>query len=359
MTKRPHSPVTVVLLDYNGGALVHRCIRSLAAQEMLPARVVFVDNGSREYDEAALRKEFGARYESILEFIRIEHNVGYVKGMNKGLRSVLRDHHAPEWVMTLSNDTELDPHFFAKLATATEALTHAVVPGHPVGMLAPKVRAMDRRDHLDGTGIAVSLDGMSTARGQRERDESQYDYKTHVLIPNGVSALYSVRALRDVGLLDESFGAYCEDTDLGLRAWFAGWDCRFVPECVVYHARSSTHGEHSLNKLYLVERNHYWVAVKNLPLPLLALNPVFSVYRYLVQVYAILASHGHQGRGYGKYGAHELAFATLRGIFAAGLGTPAALGRRFRLRRLKRRSTFEALSALWEKRLRFNELILK
>ena len=165
--------------------------------------------------------------------------------------------------------------------------------------------------------------------------------------------------LRDVGLLDESFWAYCEDTDLGLRAWLAGWDCRFLPECVVYHARSATHGQHSLDKLYLVERNHYWVAVKNLPLPLLMLNPALSAFRYLMQVYAVFARRG-QGHLYGEnHPTAALVKATLKGIADAGVGLPRALRKRLELRRLRRRSLFQVMTTLWDKRLRFEELILK
>src|SRR5581483_6536670 len=101
--------------------------------------------------------------------------------------------------------------------------------------------------------------------------------------PSGVSALYRCAMLKEVGLMDEKFESYCEDTDLGLRAWLAGWDAEFLPKCIVYHVRSATLGRYSLKKLYLVERNHYWVALKSFPLVLLFLNPFLSVYRFFLQ----------------------------------------------------------------------------
>ena len=361
MTVAPPSgaPITVVLINYNGGETVLRCIRSLRGQMQPPERIVFVDNGSAEYNEATFRFAFGPRYNNIVRYVRLEKNVGYVNGMNHGLKQVLADDTSPAWVMTLSNDTELDPEFFQNLDLAFEGLTPEGDVMSTTKMLAPKLRSAVDRELLDGAGIGVSLDGMSTARGQRERDENQYDSDVHILIPNGAAAIYRVDLLKEVGLFDESFGAYCEDTDLGLRAWLAGWDCHFLSDCIVYHARSSTMGEHSLNKLYLVERNHYWVAVKNLPLPMLLLVPTFSTYRYLVQIYALLARRG-QGQGYGEgHSPTALALTTLKGVTHAGLGLPGAFLKRFQNYPIRRRSMLETLYTLWRKRLPFVQLILK
>jgi len=51
--------------------------------------------------------------------------------------------------------------------------------------------------------------------------------------------------LDEIGLFDESFFLYCEDTDLGLRARWAGWDCRYVPGAVVEHRYSHSAGRAS------------------------------------------------------------------------------------------------------------------
>lgn len=339
------------MLDYNGGAILERCLRSLAQQTVFPEMLLVVNNGGNNFDETRIRILLGEGFSQILEFLHVEKNMGYVDGMNRGLNHVLNTYSSTPWVMTLSNDTEFEFNFFEKL---TPLLRES-----RLGMIAPKVRAMNERDYLDGAGISVSLDGMSTARGQRERDLNQYDNETDILVPNGVAAIYRTALLQEVGVLDENFDAYCEDTDLGLRGWLAGWDCKFVPECVVYHQRSATFGEHSLNKLYLVERNHYWVAIKNFPLPLLALNPSFTMWRYFVQVYALVAKRG-QGQGFSKdYSPFELIKTTLKSIRDAGVGAPRAFAHRKKSKSLRKRTDFEILSTLWSKRLRFEDLILK
>ena len=62
-----------------------------------------------------------------------------------------------------------------------------------------------------------------------------------------------------------AFFLYCEDTDLGLRARWAGWKCLYVPEAVVEHHYSHSAGGASPLKAYYVERNRLFVLVKNFP----------------------------------------------------------------------------------------------
>src|SRR5690348_3736603 len=106
---RAHS-ITIVLLNYDGGDALERCLGALARLDELPDELLFVDNGSRDYDPGAVAAMLGGRFRSSLRFIRLDRNVGYAQGMNRGLEDVLA-RSTTEWVMTLSNDTELSPDF--------------------------------------------------------------------------------------------------------------------------------------------------------------------------------------------------------------------------------------------------------
>jgi GT2 family glycosyltransferase len=86
-----------------------------------------------------------------------------------------------------------------------------------------------------------------------------------VLFPDAAAALYRRAMLDEVGVFDESFFAYGDDADVGLRGRLAGWTCRYVPSAVVYHIHSATAGEFSALKAFLIERNRLFVAVKLFP----------------------------------------------------------------------------------------------
>ena len=78
---------TVVIVNFNGGAHVLRCLESLAAQTMLPERIVLVDNGSTDGSLAACR-EFVASRPELAERTTIDatsENLGFAAGSNRGI----------------------------------------------------------------------------------------------------------------------------------------------------------------------------------------------------------------------------------------------------------------------------------
>ena len=97
-----------------------------------------------------------------------------------------------------------------------------------------------------------------------------------VFFPSGCAALYRREMLDEVGLFDEDFFAYGDDTDLGLKGRLAGWKCLYVPKAIVYHRYSQSSGAYSALKAFYVERNRVWIAVKYFPLSLLLESPFYT-----------------------------------------------------------------------------------
>ena len=119
-----------------------------------------------------------------------------------------------------------------------------------------------------------------------DEESAQADYDV-------VKALHSVDA---IGGFDESYFAYLEDLDLGMRGQLAGWKCFYVPTVVARHAKSITSGNHSKFKAYHVERNRIYNAVKLLPRFILLMSPLFTLNRYLLQFYAARTRRGLPAR---------------------------------------------------------------
>jgi GT2 family glycosyltransferase len=165
--------------------------------------------------------------------------------------------------------------------------------------------------------------------------------------------------LADVGLFDTDLFAYCDDTDLGLRARLAGWRCRSVPAAVVFHKYSAASAAYSPLKAFLVERNRAWVAVKCLPAPLLLASPLFTLLRLAAQAWGALSGRGAAGRFTGAHSPAALFVVLLRAHAAALRGLPGAWRKRRAIQRNRRVSAWEAIAWLRHHRMSVREIALK
>jgi GT2 family glycosyltransferase len=336
-------PLSVIVVNWNGREHLEVCLDSLRRQTLPNIEIVLVDNGSTDSSLAFVAQRYG----SAVRVVALPDNRGYAGGLNAGL-AVARG----RFLLPLNSDTEVAPSCCARLVAAADE--------HPTtGMFAPKILAFDDRQLIDNVGHLLYADGLSRGRGRLERDRGQYDTEQEIALPSGCAVLLRRALLADVGLFDEDLFAYCDDTDLGLRARLAGWRCRSVPAAVVFHKYSAASAAYSPLKAFLVERNHAWVAIKCLPGPLLAVSPLFTGMRLFAQAWGALSGRGAAGRFTHAHSAGELLGVLLRAYAAALGGLPAAWRKRRVIQRARRVSTWEALEWFRRYRMGVREVALK
>jgi GT2 family glycosyltransferase len=122
-----------------------------------------------------------------------------------------------------------------------------------------------QRDIVNNVGSIVFDDGYGADRGFLEPDEGQYGEPVEVFAWCGGSVLLRPRYLADVGLFDERFFLYYEDTDLSWRGRTRGWRYGYVPEAVARHVHAASTGEGSPVFQHYVERNRLLMLAKNAP----------------------------------------------------------------------------------------------
>ncbi len=304
--------VSVVIPSWNRRQLLLDCLAALRAQKYEPFEVIVVDNGSDDGSLDAVTGQHGAW----VNLIRNEENLGYACAVNQGIAAAGGD-----FIATLNNDAVPAPDWLG-------ALVEAISSDDQFGMAASKILSFDNPRIIDGTGLLIYPDGSSRARGRLEKDVGQYDAETEALLPSGCAAIYRRRMLEEIGALEETFFAYCEDTDLGLRARLAGWRCAFAPKAVVQHHYSASSGNASELKAFLVERNRLWVAARNFPLGKLMMSPLYTMLRYALQAWGGLRGTGAAGRYAREKSRGSLLLVLLRAQWAALRGLPRALGAR-------------------------------
>jgi GT2 family glycosyltransferase len=192
-----------------------------------------------------------------------------------------------------------------------------------------------------------------------EPDTGQYDRAEEILWPDACAALYHRKLLEDTGGFDESFFAFGDDADLGMRARLLGWKAWYVPTAVVHHRHSATAGAYSRLKVMLVERNRLLLAIKNFSLSLLLQNPYWSLRRFGWHAYAALRGRGSAGRFVGAEGWGR-AFLNLAWSHGSAVRLlPQALRRRRTIQRTKRLSNEQLMNLLRRFQIDVRELALR
>lgn len=339
----PAIPVSAIVVNWNGRAHLEGCLSSLLRQSLEGTEIILVDNGSTDGSVDFVRERFG----SAVRVIEHSTNLGYGAALNAGIR-VARG----RYLFVVNNDTELDPGCLGALVAAADQYFNA-------GSCAPKILSFSDRHVIDNVGHLLYADGLSRGRGRLEEDRGQYDRDEQILLPSGCAMLLRRAMLADVGLFDEDLFAYCEDTDLGLRACLAGWSCQYVASAVVYHKYSASTSHYSPLKAFLVERNRSWVALKCLPAPLLLMSPVFTALRLAAQGVGALSRRGAAGRFAADHSVGTLIGVFARALVAAARGLPRSWRKRRIVQARRRISYGEALGWITRHGMGLREIALK
>jgi GT2 family glycosyltransferase len=242
--------LSVVVVNWNGRALLQDCLASLQAQTLANLEVVLVDNGSTDDSVSFARREFPRV--SVLE---LGNNHGFAGGSNRGIAAT-----SGEFVALLNNDAVAEPRWAERLLSA------AADPR--VGIAASRVLLHADRGRLDSAGDGMTTVGVAFKRGHLEPADGFMEAQA-VFGASGCAMLLRRAMLEDVGMFDEDFFLIYEDADLCFRARLRGWTCRYAPEAVVYHKLNASIGRLSATHVYYGQRNAELVYFKNMPGPLL------------------------------------------------------------------------------------------
>lgn len=205
-----------------------RCERTVAAfrAQTVPVELTIVDNGSRPADLARLR-------ELVPDVPIVEQgaNTGFGPAANAGWRLALAQG-TWEYVAVAPHDALPDPDCLERITAELDAR-----PG--AGLACADV----------GDGEVPWIDpyfGGLTRPSDQTAGWEGVDY------PHGTLMLARRACLLDVGLFDETYFAYCEEADLGLRARRAGWDIGLVHGARVVNPTMRS-GSDAVD--YLMQRN--------------------------------------------------------------------------------------------------------
>ncbi len=221
--------VRAVVINWNGREVLEPCLRTLLASSYPNLSVLVVDNASTDGSAQFVRDEFPS-----VSVSEQSSNLGFAAGVNVGLKAALEE--GADYVLLLNNDIELD-------GDAVSALVEAALAHPESAFVGPLIYYADRPSVIWSAGGAVSFwTGNIRHLGLREEDAGQYAEVREVDYVTACAVLASAKAVSAIGLMDEAYYMYNEDTDWCIRAGDAGFGVLFAPSARIWHKVSMSSG---------------------------------------------------------------------------------------------------------------------
>ena len=271
MSQQPPPWVSIIIVNYNGGAFLQPAIDAVAAQADQDFELILVDNASTDGSLENLRTEHIPNF----KLMALEENTGFARGNNLAAAAA-----NSKWIALLNPDTVAQPDWVSEFRAATLA--------HPAAMMiAGATINMEQPEKLDGAGDCYFVAGQPW-RGGYQRSVSELPPIGECFSPCGASALFRRDVFLEAGGFDERFFCYCEDVDLGFRLRLEGQICIFWPQAKIMHFGSGATGVSSPFSVRHGTRNRLWTFVQNMPpLALIFLLPAHLLLTVFLIIRAI------------------------------------------------------------------------
>ena len=259
-----------------------------------PWHLYAIDNASPDSSATYLE----AQHDPRITLIRAPTNEGFARAVNRGLR--LATTHAASRHLLLNPDVELPPNFLADLTAAWD--------NHAAQIIAPRIMQRDA-PHLAWYAGGGLDRGWAFGNRHDPYDPADPPART-VDFASGCCLGITPETLEQIGLLDESFFVYWEDTDFCLRLEQAGIPIQYVAHPTLLHeGGASSGGERAPAATRLYYRSYIQLLRKHFGLPV--------ALRTIGRLLAKQAASPHPAR------TTAMALAMARGLLAPLRAVPA------------------------------------
>ena len=243
----------VVLINYKVAEDTIVCVNSIKKCKDAP-HIIVVDNGSSPEVIQQLRDSCPG-----LDIVVVGDNVGFSIGNNIGIKKALKM--GAQVVYILNNDTEVDPNLFFRAYRYVAGKNR--ISGGKIYYAKGYEYHQTQKNHGNILWYAGGYMDWSVvvARhyGIDEVDTGQYDKVKPINFITGCFIAVPRQVFNKIGLLDEPFFLYLEDTDYCLRANKMGVEVMYNPNLIVYHRNSSSTVAGSPLVDYYITRNRFFI----------------------------------------------------------------------------------------------------
>jgi len=244
----PQPLISVIVVNWNGRALLEECLHSLEKQTFKDFEIILVDNGSSDDSAEWVRSHY-----PLVKLLALKTNTGFSAGNNAGL-GLARG----EFIALLNNDTKVEPGWL-------EALYQCIRADERIAACDSMVLYYDQPGLIWSAGGIYTIAGSVSPRRYQQPDNGPGQGPQDVFIAVACAALYRKKVIQEIGFFDETYFNGYEDVDWSFRAHLFGYRIVNVPAARVYHKVSSTQIHNSPGFVYNGQRNVSATFIKNMP----------------------------------------------------------------------------------------------
>lgn len=262
--------VSILALNWNGKKFIDPLMKSVKelVHDNFDIEFLFIDNdssdGSAEYYTEKYCDDMTYR------IVRNDKNYGYAKGNNLGM-----DAAKGEYIVVCNNDLILDKYSIQELLAAIESTGAALT--------VPKLMFLNKPGYINNAGSTLdpSNSWPVTEIGMNEKDNGQYDQMREVTAFCGACVMFTRDFLKTVGVYDDRFFMYFEDSDLSWRGQSMKNKYIYTPKAIAHHYHTGTSIEGSKKFNYFVARNRVLILLKNAKWHVVGIGYKFAIRDHL------------------------------------------------------------------------------
>lgn len=216
--------VSIIIVNFNGKKYLNGCLSSIKQNFGILSEVIFVDNASSDNSVGFVKKYFPE-----VKVIQNKENFGFAGGNNIGIKQT-----RGEYILLLNNDTVIEKDFLKNSIKAFSEIPN-------LGCIQPKIVLMKDNNILDSCGSYLTDTSFLYHYGyDKNQSLEKYNRSFPVFSVKGVAILTKKEIIEKIGLFDDDFWCYFEETDFCNRLWLAGYECWYYPKVKIYHAAGGT-----------------------------------------------------------------------------------------------------------------------
>lgn len=240
MEKKYIDKVAIVLINYNGINDTLACIESLMKIPSLELhQVILVDNASALDEGTEIKRIYPE-----LTLVKSETNDGFASGNNIGICLALEKKY--RYILLLNNDTIVDIELIDELKKYCDDYNVSV----------PKILYYSDPNKIWYGGGSINTKTGNAKHYNMDRSDVLNLEVNNCTFATGCCLMMCSSIFDKVGLLNENFFMYCEDTEFSIRLIQNGIKINYVPTAKLWHKVSkSTGGSDSPFCTYYITRN--------------------------------------------------------------------------------------------------------